>query len=1181
MAIQLTKDQHTAVYDRGGSLLVSAAAGSGKTKVLVERLFAYMEQNHCHVDDFLIITYTKAAAAELRSKIASELSKRVAAHPEDQHLRRQMFRVYQADIKTVDAFCAGLLRENIHLLHHETGSLTPDFRVLDEQEALVLKERVLNQVMEAFYQRVEQQDAKALQLAETLGAGRDDRKLQQLVLDVHTKIQSHPHPLQWLKKVEENWSVLPQDLAASPYGEVIIADTLRRAAFWHQQLMDTVKWLEECEPVHAAYSPAFLLVAEQLRQYASAAQLGWDALSAIQLDFPKLKAAKGEDLEYYKVRAKTIWERCKKDLKQMSAVYRVSEAEHLQDLSYMAPAMQALTELTADFSNAYQAEKVRRNCMDFSDQEHYAIDILLNEDHTPTELAQQISARYVEIMVDEYQDTNEVQNCIFAAISREGNNLFTVGDVKQSIYRFRLADPGIFLEKYQTYQTAEQAKEREARKVLLSRNFRSRQSILASTNFVFRNIMSPQMGEMKYGQDEQLNFGAEYFQSREDVDTEFHLISVANTEEEVFDRTRMEARFIASRIRQMLASKYPVQDDDGQFRPIKAEDIVILMRSPSGRLKTFTEALQQENIPCSSAEGGDYFATMEIAVAFSFLQIIDNPHQDVPLISVLRSPLFGFTPDRLAQVRAGQTTADFYTALCLDESEDTQQFLQILEELRESARDLPVDRLTWLMYSRCNMLGVFGAMHGGEERKNHLLAFYAYAQQMVSGGKSSLFDFVTHLRSTLEQGKQPPISARQSAGGVQIMSIHKSKGLEFPVVFLCDLQKEFNDTDYNKTVLVHPALGFGTECVDIERRIHYKTVSKTAVSMAMEREAKAEEMRILYVAMTRAKEKLIMVDCMKYARKHIKNLISVTSCPVEPEAVGAAKSLGDWILLPLLNTAEASEIYRWADMRPASITAEDCHMTVYLWENPTPETQALHGDADQQKEKQLVSPEVLESIYPHQAACAIPTKVTATQLKGREIDQEIAEGTMAAHLPLSFEKPRFMQSEHGLSAAERGTAMHLVMQFLDFAESSELQVEQRVRELQQRHLLTPEQAEAIDCKKIAAFLQSPLAQRICSSDKVYREYRFALLMPADIYNSEVSDEKMMLQGVVDCAFETPEGLVIVDFKTDHIRVGEEEERAELYRAQLDAYAAALERVLERPVTEKILYFFATNSSINL
>ena len=1184
--IQLTPQQLGAVEDRGGSLLVSAAAGSGKTKVLVERVFAYLREEHCHIDDFLIITFTRAAAAELRSKLAAELARRVAAEPENGHLRQQMFRVYQADIKTVDGFCASLLREHVHLLEPVDGrSLTPDFRILDESECTLLKERALEQALEHFYQRIEQGDEGCRLLAETLGFGRDDRGLALLVPEVHAKLQSHPYPEKWLAQAAEGWRELPQRLADSVYGRTIMDDTVRRALYWAGRLERAARDMEGCQPVFDAYADRFLEAAAQLREYETAAQKGWDEMSRVDVTFRKLGAVRGEENGDSKAAAKAVWDKCKAAVKKLSAPYQTAESELLDDLRAIAPAMEALLELTADFDRRFQAEKVRRNAMDFSDQEHYAVRLLAGEDGTPTELGEQVSHRYREIMVDEYQDTNEVQNCIFRAVSRQGENIFAVGDVKQSIYRFRLAEPGIFLEKYRTYLDAEDAAPGQPRRRVLSRNFRSRREVLDAANFVFAAIMSREMGELDYTEEQYLHFGAAYYPDAPERETEFHYLSVEDTPEQRFDRAEAEARFTARRIRQLLDGGVPVRGGDGELRPVEPEDIVILMRSPSARLAVFTAALEREGIPCDGGESEDFFSAMEIAVVLSLLEIVDNPRQDVPLIAVLRSPLVGMSADRLAEIRALQPEGDYYEALCRDEGEDAQAFLSLLRELRHASREMAADKLLWYCYDRCRVEAIFGAMADGAQRQARLTALYDYVRRLVQSGRTGLFDCVSHLRRLLENGDAPAITAARASGGVRIMSVHKSKGLEFPVVVLADLNRSFNRQDLDRPVLVHPQLGVGAERVETERRIRYDTVSKSALALTLEREAKAEELRILYVAMTRAQEKLIMVCSRKNPEKHLRELAALTELPVPPEAVSGANCPGDWLLLTLLNTFQASELHGFAGVRPSELTEAPAGVTVHLHRIGGEETEGAASPAEEDAgESPDTTPDTasLGFMYGHRAATVTPSKVTATQLKGRAIDEEIAEGTLPRRRESAPERPRFLQEKRGLTGAERGTAMHLVMQFLPLDTAAEpWAVAEVIDGLRRRRLLTPEQAAALDVPALVRFLASPLAERIRNAPRLWREYRFALLTDAGIYDGDAAGEEMLLQGVADCVFETESGLAVVDFKTDRVQTAEVQQRAEVYRAQLDAYAGALSRILERPVTERILYFFACGEEISL
>ena len=1183
MAEKLTNEQQAAVDSRERSLLVSAAAGSGKTKVLVERLFSYVEREGANLDDFLIITYTRAAASELRGKIAKALTERMERDPGNYHLRQQMLRVYRADIKTVDAFCTALLRENCHLLGEDARghALRPDFRVLDENEAQVLRERVLARTLDDFYDCL---TPGGTLLADTLGAGRDDSALEDLVLELHAKLQAQPYEDKWLEAQRAFWRTVPDKIEDTPYGKILLNEVRRKARHCKNLLQRAAQEMCANDALNQKYAPAFLDASYQLEALEGKTAEGWDAARGVTIAFPRLAAVKDSDGGEMKARMKSLWDNCKETVKGFAEIFSASSDEAVEDLRTMASAMLALIDLTADFSRQYNEEKRRRNSADFSDQEHEAIRLLIGEDGAPTELARIVSARYREIMVDEYQDTNEVQNCIFRAVSRQGENIFAVGDVKQSIYRFRLAEPGIFLEKYRTYADADHAAPGAPRRRVLSRNFRSRREVLAAANFVFAALMSREMGELDYTEEQHLHFGAEYY-PEVPRETEFHYLAVEDTPEQRFDRAEAEARFVAKRIRRMLDEGFTVRGEDGTMRPAAPEDIVILMRSPSARQTVFAAALAREGIPCDGGESEDFFSAMEVAVVLSLLEVVDNPRQDVPLIAVLRSPLVGMSADRLAEIRAVQREGDYYEALRQDEGEDAQAFLSLLHELRQVARELSADKLLWYIYDRCRVQAIFGAMEDGTARQARLRALYDYIRRLVQGGRTSLFDCVRQVRQLLESGDAPAITAAGAAGGVRLMSVHKSKGLEFPVVFLADLNRSFNRQDLDRPVLVHPQLGVGAERVEVERRLRYDTVSKTAMALTLEREAKAEELRILYVAMTRAQEKLIMVCSRKNPEKHLKELCALAELPAPPEAVAAVNCPGDWLLLALLSTYQAGVFHDYTGVRPA-----------VLCDGPEGLTMQLHriggeedgGSAMPAEEPEARAPDpqpdeaALAFRYSHRAATVTPSKVTATQLKGRAIDQEIAEGTLPARRTAAPEKPRFLQEKRGLTGAERGTAMHLAMQFLPLdTPAAPEAVTAFAERLTARRLLTPEQAAALDIPALARFLASSLAERIRTAPQVWREYRFALLTDAGIYDVAAAGEEILLQGVADCVFETTAGLTVVDFKTDRVTAAEASRRAEAYRPQLDAYAGALSRILEKPVTERILYFFACGEEISL
>ena len=1183
--LTLTPQQQAVVENRGGSLLVSAAAGSGKTKVLVDRLFRYILEDHCNVDDFLIITYTKAAAAELRSKIASELAKRVAEQPHNSHLKRQMMRVYRADIKTVDAFCTALLRGNTHLLAQDgtSNALTPDFRVQDEGDAELIRQRVLSRTLEQFYSQL---DSGRELLADTLGAGRDDSSLAKLVLELYGKLQSHAYPMRWLGENKAIWSGLNGTFDDTPYAAELLTFIRRKAEYCRILLQQGAERADEDAALSTGYGDKFR-VAEQ-GFAALAAVSDWDTAcrTAREVTFPKLSTPKGRKDDPDLVVLKEIWESCKEEMKQLNGLLSVSGEEAVEDLNVMSPAMLALLDLTEAFSEAYQTEKLRMNAADFSDQEHLALKLLVREDGTATVLGEQVAARYVEVLVDEYQDTNEVQNAIFQAVSKQGNNIFTVGDVKQSIYRFRLADPTIFLEKYNRFKSYETAENGEERKILLSKNFRSRREILDTANFIFENILSEEMGDMEYGDDEALHFGAEYYPERKDCDTEFHLICAQRKSAEndhPVKKVKAEARFVAKRIRQLLDEEYPVTESDGTFRPCRPEDIVILMRSPGSRSAAFAEALAEQEIPCSFEESGEFFNTMEISVALALLEILDNPRQDVPLISVLRSPVFGFSADRLAEIRGKTPGGDFYDAVKADGGEDCRHFLTQLDSMRLASRDMGIHRLIWHLYNEWNLLGVFGSMDRGDERRENLIALSQHAETFEGNGYRGLFAFVTHLRRLLELEKAPVTNCAATTNGVQLMSIHKSKGLEFPIVILADLDHGFSRKDFDTAVLVHPKLGLGPQCIDLKRRIRYPTLARLAIERMLRRENLAEEQRILYVAMTRPKEKLILVSSVYSAAGYLKRLASVAACPVLPETVAEGKCFGDWILLPLLCKPEAAPLRELADIPVEKLYISDnktWQVKVHDSEEFREHPRMLQVQENEKPEDVEFDPEILGFSYPYQSSVLSSAKVTATQLKGRLLDEEIAEHTRIEPARPPLKHPRFWQERHGLTPAERGTATHLVMQYLDFGNwDAAAQLEQMVFE----EKLTREQADAVDCTMLERFLEDPFTEEIRNAKRVWREFPFTRLVDARESDPSASEgEEILLQGVIDCFFETEEGLTVIDFKTDRISGKEAlHQKTEGYRIQLETYSKSLEKIFERPVIRKILYFLSLSEAVEL
>ncbi|MBR3641513.1 MAG: helicase-exonuclease AddAB subunit AddA, partial [Oscillibacter sp.] len=1094
------------------------------------------------IDSFLVITFTKAAAAELRERIASMLNKLLAGDPTNAHLRDQLLRVYRAPIKTIDAFCTSLLRENTHLLGEEGDrhALTPDFRVLDEYEAALVRDRVAERVLEAFYE--DPSDGDRL-LIDTLGSGIGDEKLKELVLDLYAKLQSHADPDEWLFRQRDAWDVQDKRLDDTFYAQRLLSSIRRTARFYADALAAAVREMTGTD-LEQAYKPSFEPPARGFAALAEAPD--WKSANAAVngIDFPKLGkkglGAAGRTSEPDAMRMKGIRTSAKDyyEKNKALALLYATEDQAIADLRAVAPAMRSLLDL----------------CTDFSDQEHLALRLLVTKEGRATPLGKQISERYAEILVDEYQDTNDVQNAIFRAVSREGKNLFFVGDVKQSIYRFRLADPTIFLRKYQEYAPLAEAKEGEGRKVVLSQNFRSRKEVLGAVNFIFENILSPEMGEIEYGKEERLYYGSTDYPPREDCETEFHLINTqrANAQNRFpVKAITAQSRFVARRIHELLTSGFQVTDGK-TLRRCRADDVAILMRSPGTRLTAYAQALAEYDIPVSFSENDAFFETAEISTAIALLDVIDNPRQDVPLICVLRSPVFGFTPDRLAQIRAKTGDGDFYDALAADGEAESVCFLETLRELRTAAREMSVCRLLWHAYDTLGFLGTFGAMDGGETRRENLIALTRHAEKFEQGGYQGLFAFLRHLHDLLDSDRKIPASGGARVSGVKMMSVHASKGLEFPVVILCDLEHEFNDDDLKKDVLLHADLGLGPKRVDPEHGIKYPTVAAAAIRDTLLRESLSEEARVLYVAMTRAKEKLILVSTMEGAAKRLNKLASNAVCPVPPEALAALKKYSEWILLPLLCRPEAAPL-----LKLAGAEAPLCPPDGFPWKiahydaedfREAPLLTAEQGEAGE-REEIAFDPDLLAWRYPYEVETHIPAKRTATQLKGGERDEEIAENAAPVRRVYPLAEPLFRTGgPRVLTAAERGTATHLVMEHLDFANRD---AEAQIAKLAETGVLTPEQAAAVDADAVRKFLDGPVADELRAASRVEREYPFTLLVSAKEYFPEATDGEILLQGVVDCWYETPAGVTVLDFKTDAVH-GEEEvlARAETYFPQI-------------------------------
>lgn len=1164
--IKLTADQRLTVESRGASILVSAAAGSGKTKVLVERLMSYVtdEQSPKSVDSFLIITYTRAAASQLRSRIIESISERLAGEPGNRHLRRQSALCYRARIGTIHSFCTSVLRENCHL-----AGLVPDFRVVEESRAEQIKASVLDKLLEKKYESIEQ-DAPFQKLVDTIGAGRDDKRLSSMILELHGKMLSHAWPEKWAAEQENVlFAEDARDISETLWGAELISEAAASAGYWEKRMGEITNELAsqcgENARITKAYFTSFDLTRESLAALCSALETGWDAAREhLPVEFPRLGSLRNDPDPEFSGRIKNLRAACKKDMDGLEKSLSDSSERLLEEMRACAPVMRELLRLTLKFDEMFSAEKRRQGLVDFSDLEHLTVKLLYDpERNEPTALARELSRQFTEIMVDEYQDVNEVQELIFRSVSN--NNLFMVGDVKQSIYRFRLADPGIFLEKYRSFTPAACAGKGEAMRINLSANFRSRGSVLEAANHVFENIMSCDLGEIDYDEEAKLRLGAEYYDASLDKPVVFDILPSPDSDEpDAPSRQELEALHVAERIKALVDSGAPVTDESS-VRPVRYGDCVILLRSPGPVGKTYRRALAEAGIPVLSEQGGGFFTSLEVSITLSLLAVIDDPHQDVPLITVLRSPIFGLSSDELSAIRTSDRDTDFYGAVCLyaNENEKCARFVRELMILRKLSPDLGADELLRHIYTRFDLPVLCSAMPDGAARRQNLMQLLEYARQFEGNGYRGLFRFVEWLNRMAERGEEPAASGG-SGDAVRIMSIHKSKGLEFPYVFIPDTARRFNRQDTMGTVLIHAKLGLGPKYTDEKRRTEYPTAARRAIAQRISRENLSEEMRVLYVGMTRAKERLFLSCVWKNAEEKLEKLNTQSEGPIASQVLDRDSSFSDWLARCALLSDSPMEL---------NLLSENQSPEELLEEEST-ETEEVKADADTELVAELSRK--LAFSYAHEGAVNLPSKLTATETKGR---QETADPDDAAQVLMtaggdSFRKPD-LGAKKSLTGTERGIAAHLVLQHMDFSRTSDLDsVRSEISRLENEGFITHDQAAAVEPRAILSFFESKLGKRVLNCGKLRREFKFSLLCPAEEFYAEAGTEgeNLLLQGVVDCCIEEDGFLTIIDYKTDFVTPELLDEKEEQYKNQLRAYGSAMSRILGKPVRDKFLYF---------
>ncbi len=1177
---QWTPEQRDAIQARGGTLLVSAAAGSGKTAVLVERVVSRMlDQEHpVDADRMLIVTFSNAAAAEMKQRLMARVTQLLEANPESQQLQRQQLLLGRAQISTIHAFCLELIRSNFQKL-----GIPSNIRAADEKELELLRMDCAGQVVERFHQ--EDEDGRFGQLVELLSTGRDDRRLFQTLFQMYDFLLAHPFYQQWLgEKLELYDSHLPVE--QSVWGTVILEYAQGAVSHALKLTQRSLELVLGEEALEKAYLDPLTGDQLQLEQLLCLLKEGdWDKvcqkLDAVQ--FQRLGACRGEDPR--KEQVKALREQVKKLLTSLrEEQFCATAQEFREDIAFLRPLVEKLFQLVEAFDQTFTQTKQQRALMDFSDMEHYAIQLLAEPDGKgwkKTQLAQSVAQQYEEILVDECQDINAAQDILFRAVSQKERNLFMVGDVKQSIYRFRQAMPELFLKRKKEYAPYD-GKTFPA-KVVLGKNFRSASDITEGVNFFFSLLMSEKLGEIRYTQEEALVPGAQ-FPPESQSGVELDLLDFSQYAGEK-DKSALEAQHVAERVAGLLESGVLVTDQ-GRLRKITPGDICVLMRSPSNKAKLYLDAMAQRGIPVWAEPKSSYLTTREVAPVLSLLRVVENPLLDIDLAAAMVSALFRFSPDQLARIRLVDRKVPLYLAverMAQEGDEPCAQFLGILKELRTFASSASADQVIRRVYDLTDYMGKVQVMPMGEARRANLLLLVQYARDYHANGYKGLSGFVGFLDRLMERGSDltPASGLSERADVVRIMSIHRSKGLEFPVVILCDCAKPFNKEDLRGNTLLHSQLGFACVRRDLELLRQYTTLPMEALKLELERGMLSEELRVLYVALTRAKERLILTGVSQSGNsvKDAPSKLAALMSPLEegrlsPYTVRGASSYMDWLLMAALHHPKAQALLsQWgmeSQVKPTE-GAFDLRVYTIMDDLPTDEAleQARQVPPDQDFLGQLESRMGFQ--YPYQAQTRVPTKLGVSQISKEDLSKAYRFAR----------RPAFLQ-KGGLTAAQKGNALHKFMQFSDYKQAAQ-NPQKEIARMEQKGFLTGPEAAAVDAKRVKTFFESPLAKRIFSAQKVYRELRFLAEVGRETigaYTDLITDDsKTAIQGVADCVFVEDGQAVIVDYKTDHVK--SPQELIDRYRIQLELYRRVLGDSLGLPVKECVIYSFALSQEIQV
>jgi len=1234
-----TDDQWKAIMAKDRDILVAAAAGSGKTAVLVERIIQKIisEKDPINVDELLVVTFTNASAAEMRHRIGEALEKAIDESPHSRHLRKQLSLLNKASISTLHSFCMEVIRSYYYLI-----DVDPGFRIADQTEAQLIRDEVLEELFEAEYGKKDNEPF--FKLVDSYTSDRTDSALMDIVLSIYDFARSNPLPEQYLQSIVSMYAVSNiKNIEELPFIQSLLYDIELQLEAAKEMVARALE-LTKLPGGPAPRAETFLDDIQLIDTLLKAKQDSWHTLyQAMQtVSFGRAKQVKGEEYDKELTeKAQKLRDNAKKRIQELqNELFTRKPESFLRDMEEMRPLMETLVNLVNKFSRRFMEAKREKGLVDYADLEHNCLEILTGSVSPegmflPSEAALSYRRHFKEVFVDEYQDTNMVQETILKLVTQDdeaSGNLFMVGDVKQSIYRFRLAEPNLFLGKYNRFH--HDGGEAGLR-IDLAQNFRSRKEVLAATNYIFKQIMGVKVGEIDYDEAAELRAGAPY-PVEEPFPAELILIDQhaevleeqaketdSETETVEFDaadleQSQAEARLIAAKIKELIANGTPVYETKTKTeRPLKYRDIVILLRSMTWAPQ-FMEEFKQQGIPIYADLSTGYFEATEVAIMLSLLRVIDNPYQDIPLASVLRSPIVGLNEEELAKIRILQKRGSFWEAVSsfcqnkpAEENEvfygKVRMFYDWLASWREMARQGALSELIWELYRETQFYDFVGGLPGGRQRQANLRALYDRARSYEQTSFRGLFRFLRFVERMMERGDD--LGAARALGEqedvVRMMTIHSSKGLEFPVVFIAGLGRTFNMTDLRKAYLLDKEFGFASKYINAEKRLTYPSLPQLAFKRKKKMEMLAEEMRVLYVAMTRAKEKLYLTASLKDAHKKIlqwNDSLTHSEWLLKDYERAAAQCYIDWIGQALVRHQDGQVLRGEEEI--------DSHVPAEITKHPSSWKLTIVNASDLKQMENADEPggeNLLEMVQKGQQVPAVSpfreeirTRLDwsylfpdATTHRSKQSVSELKRyaETMDEHSGTDFvrrfkktilKRPKFMQ-EKSLSPAERGTAMHMVMQHVDLTQPiTDAGIFQQLNWMVNNELLKPEQAEAIDSSLIVQFFQTDLGRRYLDAKRVYRETPFTLSVPAqEVYPDWTEgNEPIFVQGIIDCILEEENGLILIDYKsdgiTDRFQGGFEQAKPILenrYRVQIDLYAKAIEQIWHRKVSEKYLFFF--------